>query len=172
MNKTKKMVFLSFLVSIALVIYVIEAQIPVLFPGIKLGLANIISLAALILIGWKEALLIMFLRTILGSIFGGSMSAFMFSIAGGLLSNIIMIVLYKSFKESMSLWTISICGAIFHNIGQLLVASFVVQDFRIYVYLPILLVSAVITGYFIGLCTKFLNAHLNKLSMFKDVISK
>lgn len=172
MNKTKKMVFLSFLVSIALVIYVLEAQIPVLFPGIKLGLANIISLAALILIGWKEALLIMFLRTILGSIFGGSMSAFMFSIAGGILSNIVMIILYKSFKESMSLWTISICGAIFHNVGQLLVASFVVQDFRIYVYLPILLVSAVITGYFVGLSTKFLNIHLNKLSLFKDIISK
>lgn len=170
MNKTKKMVFLSFLVSIALVIYIIEAQIPVLFPGIKLGLANIISLAALILLGWREALLIMLLRTILGSIFGGSMSAFMFSLAGGLLSNTVMIILYKSFKESISLWTISICGAIFHNIGQLLVASFVVQDFRVYIYLPILLISAVVTGYFIGLCTKFLNSHLNKLKMFKDII--
>jgi heptaprenyl diphosphate synthase len=172
MNKTKKMVFLSFLVSIALVIYIVEAQIPVLFPGIKLGLANIVSLATLLMLGWKEALLIMFLRTILGSIFGGSMSAFMFSIAGGLLSNIVMIILYKSFKDSMSLWTISICGAIFHNIGQLFVASFVVQDFRVYVYLPILLVSAVITGYFIGLCTKFLNSHLNRIGMFKDIIYK
>ena len=72
MNKTKRMVFLSFLVSIALVIYVIEAQIPVLFPGIKLGLANIVSLTALLLLGPKEALLIMLLRTILGSIFGGT----------------------------------------------------------------------------------------------------
>jgi len=172
MNKIKKMVFLSFLVSIALLIYIIEAQIPPFFPGIKLGLANIISLAALIMFGWKEALLIMFLRTILGSIFGGSMSAFMFSLAGGLLSNIIMIILYKSFKKSMSLWTISICGAIFHNIGQLFVASFVVQDFRVYIYLPILLISAVVTGYFIGLCTNFLSAHLNKIRMFRDISYK
>lgn len=172
MNKTKRMVFLSFLVSIALVIYIVEAQIPVLFPGIKLGLANIVSLAALIMLGWKDALLIMLLRTLLGSMFGGSMSAFMFSIAGGLLSNIAMIILYRYFKNSMSLWTISICGAIFHNIGQLLVASFVVQDLRIYIYLPVLLVSAVITGYFIGLCAKFLTAHLDKISMFKEIVNK
>lgn len=156
MNKTRKMVFLSFLTSMALVIYIIETQVPVLFPGIKLGLANTISLAALILIGWKEALLIMFLRTLLGSMFGGTMSTFMFSIAGGILSNIVMILLYKYFKNSLSLWTISICGAIFHNIGQLLVASIVIQDFRIYIYLPVLLISAIITGYFIGWCVKFL----------------
>lgn len=170
MNKTKRMVFLSFLVSIALVIYIIEAQIPVLFPGIKLGLANMISLAALILLGWKEALLIMLLRTTLGSIFGGTMPSFMFSLAGGFLSNIVMIILYKNFKNSMSLWTISICGAIFHNIGQLFVASIIVQNFKIYVYLPVLLVSAVITGYFIGLCTKFLTTHLKKISIFKEFL--
>lgn len=168
MNKTKRMVFLSFLVSIALVIYIIEAQIPVLFPGIKLGLANIISLTALLLLGWKEALLIMLLRTILGSIFGGTVASLMFSLAGGILSNVVMIILYKYFKNSMSLWTISICGAVFHNIGQLFIASIVVQDFRIYIYLPVLLVSAVLTGCFIGLCTKFLAAHINKIPMFKE----
>lgn len=166
------MVFLSFLVSIALVIYVVESQIPVLFPGIKLGLANIVSLAALILLGWKDALLIMLLRTLLGSMFGGSMSSFMFSIAGGLLSNIVMIILYRYFKNSLSLWTISICGAIFHNIGQLLVAAFVVQDLRIYVYLPVLLVSAIITGYFIGLCAKLLTAHLYKIPTLKGIVNK
>lgn len=172
MNKTKRMVFLSLLVSIALVIYIVESQIPVLFPGIKLGLANMVSLAALILLGWKDAILIMLLRTLLGSIFGGSMSAFMFSLAGGILSNVVMIILYKYFKNSMSLWTISICGAIFHNIGQLLVASFVVQDLRIYIYLPVLLVSAVITGYFIGLCVKFLTTHLDKIPILREITSK
>lgn len=169
MKSTRKMVFLSFLTAIALVIYIVEAQIPVLFPGIKLGLANIVSLATLILMGWKEALIVMFLRTLLGSMFGGSMSAFMFSIAGGILSNVVMIILYKYFKNSVSLWTISICGAVFHNIGQLFVASLVVKDFRIYIYLPILLISAVITGYFIGLCTKFFTKHINKIPMFKDI---
>jgi heptaprenyl diphosphate synthase len=110
----------------------------------------------------------MLLRTILGSIFGGTVPSLMFSLAGGILSNIVMIILYKYFRNSTSLWTISICGAVFHNIGQLFVASIVVQDFRIYVYLPVLLVSAVLTGYFIGICTKFLSAHLNKIPMFKE----
>lgn len=172
MNKTKRMIFLSILVSIALVIYIIEAQIPILFPGIKLGLANIISLAALILLGWKEALLIMLLRTILGSIFGGTVPSFMFSLAGGFLSNIAMIILYRNFKNSISLWTISICGAIFHNIGQLFVASIVIQNFSIYIYLPVLLVSAVVTGYFIGICTKLLTTHITKISIFKEFYKK
>ena len=169
MNKTKKMVVLSLMISIALVIYVIEAQIPVLFPGVKLGLANVVSLVALIIFGWKEALIIMFLRTLLGSMFGGSMSAFMFSIAGGLLSNLVMIFLYRYFKNAISLWSISIIGAIFHNIGQLLVASFVIQDLRIYVYLPVLLIAAVIAGYFIGLCTNFLMEHLNKIPILNEI---
>ncbi|MEY7999484.1 Gx transporter family protein [Clostridium sp. Mt-5] len=169
MSKVKKMVFLSFLVGIALVIYIIESQIPVLFPGIKLGLANTVSLATLILLGWKEALTVMFLRTLLGSMFGGTMSAFLFSIAGGILSNIVMIILYKYFRNSLSLSTISICGSIFHNIGQLLVASIIIQDFRIYVYLPVLLISAIITGYFIGWCTKFLINNLYKIPMFKNL---
>ena len=169
MNKTKKMVFLSLMTSIAIIIYIIEAQIPVLFPGIKLGLANTVSLSALILFGGKEALLIMLLRTILGSMFGGNMASLMFSLAGGILSNVVMIILYKYFKESISLWTISIVGAIFHNIGQLLIASFVINDLRIYVYLPVLLIAAIFTGYFIGLSTKFFTNHISKISMFSEL---
>ena len=167
MNKTKKMVLLSILVSIALVIYLIEDQIPILFPGIKLGLANSISLVALILLGWKEAFLIMVLRTLLGSMFGGSLSAFMFSIAGGILSNIVMVLLYKWFKNSLGIPTISVCGAVFHNIGQLLVASFVVQDLRIYIYLPLFLISAIVTGYFIGILSSILKVRLGKIITLK-----
>ncbi|MBU3182083.1 Gx transporter family protein [Clostridium psychrophilum] len=165
MTKTKRMVLLSMLVAIALVIYLIEAQIPVLFPGIKLGLANSISLLALILLGWREAFAIMILRTLLGSIFGGSMSAFMFSIAGGVLSNIVMALLYKYFKNSLSIPAISICGSIFHNVGQLLVAAFIINDLRIYVYLPVLLIAAIVTGYFIGILVGVLKSRLEKILM-------
>jgi len=163
MTKTKRMVLLSMLVAIALVIYLIEAQIPVLFPGIKLGLANSISLVALVLLGWREAFLIMILRTLLGSMFGGSMSAFMFSIVGGLLSNIVMILLYKYLKNYLGIPTISVCGAVFHNIGQLLVAAFIVNDLRIYVYLPVLLIAAIVTGYFIGVLASVLKNRLEKI---------
>ena len=172
MNKTKKMVMLSLMVSIALIIYIVESQVPLLFPGIKLGLANLVSLTALIIWGPREALLIMLLRTLLGSMFTGSMSAFLFSISGGLLSNLVMIFLYRYFKKSLSIWSISIIGAVFHNIGQLLVASFVIQDFRIYIYLPVLMVAAVVTGYFIGICTNFLTRYLNKINSLGDIINR
>ncbi|MBU3090944.1 Gx transporter family protein [Clostridium sp. CF011] len=167
MGKTKRMVLLSMLVAIALVIYLIEAQIPVLFPGIKLGLANSISLVALILLGWKEAFLIMILRTLLGSIFGGSMSAFMFSIAGGVLSNIVMVLLYKYLKNHLSIPSISVCGSVFHNVGQLLVAAFIINDLRIYVYLPVLLISAIVTGYFIGILSSILKSRLEEILPLK-----
>jgi heptaprenyl diphosphate synthase len=167
MKKTKKMIFLSILVTMALVIFLIEAQIPVLFPGMKLGLANSISLVALLFLGWKEALIIMFLRTMLGSMFGGGLSAFMFSIAGGLLSNIVMILLYKYFKNHLSIPIISVCGAVFHNIGQLMVYAFILNDLKIYVYLPYLLVAAIVTGYFIGILANILKNRLEKIAILK-----
>ncbi|GAA0721972.1 hypothetical protein GCM10008905_12980 [Clostridium malenominatum] len=97
------------------------------------------------------------------------MSSFLYSIAGGLLSNLIMIILYKSFKESLSIWTISVCGAVFHNIGQLLIASLIVQDFRVYLYLPVLMVSGVITGYFIGVTTNYLYNHMKKVPLINGL---
>lgn len=163
MTKTKKMVLLGMLVAMALVIFLIEAQIPVLFPGIKLGLANSISLVALILFGWKEAFLIMIIRTFLGSMFGGGLSAFMFSLAGGVLSNLVMALLYKYFKNALSIPIISVCGSIFHNIGQLLVMAFIINDLKIYLYLPVLLISAIITGYFIGILASALKNKLDKI---------
>lgn len=157
MNKVKKMLYLSMILGIALVVHVIEAQIPVIFPGIKLGLANAVSLFVLISFGGKEAITIMILRTILGSIFGGNAFSFFFSLLGGLFSNIVMIWLYGYFKDEITIPWLSIGGAIFHNIGQLLVAAVVVKDFKIYFYLPILMIAAVITGYFTGIIARELH---------------
>lgn len=172
MKNIRKLVFISLLVSIALIIYIIEAQLPALMPGvpgIKLGLANSISLFALLTLGGKEALLIMLLRTILGSFLGGTMSSFLYSISGGLFSNLIMILLYKKFKDNLSIWSISICGAVFHNIGQLLIASLVVNDFRVYLYLPVLMISGVITGYFIGVTTNYLYNHMKRVPLIRNL---
>lgn len=163
MRKTKKLVLLSMLVAMALVIFLIEAQIPVIGPGIKLGLANSISLLALILFGWKEAFLIMIIRTFLGSMFGGGLPAFMFSIAGGVLSNLVMVLLYKYFKNVLSIPIISVCGSIFHNIGQLLVMAFIMNSLNIILYLPVLLVAAIVTGYFIGILANALKKRLEKI---------
>ena len=90
-------------------------------------------------------------------------SAFIFSLAGGILSNIVMVLLYNYLRKYISIPTISVCGAVFHNIGQLLVAGFIINDLRIYVYLPVLLVAAIVTGYFIGILSSILKDRLEKI---------
>lgn len=156
MKSTRKMVLLSLLVSQALVLHIIERMLPVIpIQGVKLGLANIISLFTIIIFGFKEAMLVVFLRTILGSFFGGGISSFLYSFTGGIISTIAMALLYKYFKNVFSLIAISVVGAVCHNIGQILVASLVVSNANLFFYLPFLLISAVITGIFIGVTVQY-----------------
>jgi heptaprenyl diphosphate synthase len=129
--------------------------VPIPVPGVKLGLANVISLFTIIIFGWKESMLVVFLRTILGSFFGGGVSSFLYSFTGGILSTIMMALLYKYFKNVFSIIAISVVGAVFHNVGQILIASLVVSNVNLFYYLPVLLISAVITGIFIGLTVQY-----------------
>jgi len=151
------MVLLSILISQALVLHVIERAIPVPVPvpGVKLGLANIISLITIILFGYKEAIVVVTIRTLLGSLFGGGLSSFMYSLAGGLLSTSVMALMYLKYKNMFSIPTISTVGAVFHNIGQIGVASIVISNIHLFYYLPVLLVSGVITGIIIGFTVQF-----------------
>lgn len=153
MKNTRKMVLLSVLVSQALVLHVIERMIPVPIPipGVKLGLANVISLFTIVIFGWKEAMLVVFLRTTLGSFFGGGISSFLYSFTGGIISTIVMALMYKYFNKVFSIIAISVVGAVFHNIGQIFIASLVVSNANLFYWLPVLLISAVITGIFIGI---------------------
>jgi heptaprenyl diphosphate synthase len=123
MSKTNKMVLMGILVSQALILHLIERMIPVPVPvpGIKLGLANAISLMAIVFFGTKEALVVVALRTFLGSVFGGGVSAFIYSLIGGCVSALAMAIMYKRFRNLFSLPAISVVGAIFHNVGQILV---------------------------------------------------
>lgn len=157
MSKTNKMVLMGILVSQALILHLIERMIPVPVPvpGIKLGLANAISLMAIVFFGTKEALVVVALRTFLGSVFGGGVSAFIYSLIGGCVSALAMAIMYKRFRNLFSLPAISVVGAIFHNVGQILVASLIVQNMKLFYYLPVLLISAVITGLFIGFAVQY-----------------
>lgn len=162
MNSTKKFVVLGLLISQALVLHIIEGFLPIPFvaPGAKLGLANIVTLSAIILFGFKEALIVLVLRSVLGSLLAGTISSLLFSLAGGILSTMVMAALYR-YKNAFSIVAISIAGGVIHNMGQLFVAAVMVNNFGIYVYLPILLIAGVATGIFIGLVTKFLNKYIN-----------
>lgn len=158
MKNTRKLIFMALLLSISLVLHYIEGFIPVPIPapGVKLGLANIITMVTIVLFGFRETFVLVILRSFMGAVFGGVISSFFFSIAGGVLSAIIMYLLYHYYKDYFSLMGISIVGAIFHNIGQLLVASALVSNFGIFIYLPILMLSGIITGYFVGLTSKYI----------------
>ena len=152
---TKKLTSLSMLLTLSLIIFIVEAQLPPLapMPGIKLGLANIITLVTLVWYGRKEALTLLVLRIILGSIFAGHLMSLLYSMAGGLLCFLTMAAAIKPINK---IWVVSILGAISHNIGQIIAAVFMLSSWVILGYLPILTVSAVITGAFTGVVASFL----------------
>ena len=160
--KTKKLAFLALLTAIALTIFIIEAQIPPLVPiaGVKLGLANVITLFTLVTLGRKEAFTVLALRVILGSVFAGSVVSFMYSAAGGLVCFVFIAAAAYVLKRDM-VWFISVIGAIGHNIGQIAMAIFLTQTIQVVWYLPILMISAVITGIFTGLVTQQMLKHGN-----------
>lgn len=162
----KKLVLNSLLTAISLIIFMLEALIPPLapIPGIKLGLANIITLFAIYKIGNKDALLILIVRIFIACIFGGQIMTLFYSLAGGILCWLAMI-LAKSFFTVDKAWITSVFGAVFHNLGQIAVAIIVMQTKEIIYYFPFLLVSGMIAGAFTGTCCKFLMQHFDKLRL-------
>jgi heptaprenyl diphosphate synthase len=168
MKKTQKIVFIAILVAQALVLYIVESMLPVPFitPGAKLGLTNIITVVALYILSFKEVLAIVILRIVLSTLLGGAASSFFFSIAGGILSLLAMYFIKKLGQDKVSIIGVSVIGAVFHNVGQVIVAAFVVQNVMIISYLPVLLVAAVGTGFFVGLTGKYLLSHLRKVTFY------
>ncbi len=145
----------ALLTALALIIFIIESQIPpiVPIPGIKAGFANAVTLMAVYLIGKKDAFIILFLRIILGSVFAGNVSSLIFSLCGGLLSYIITCIFFSLLKEKI--WVVSVFGAVAHNTGQIIAAVFVMKSISVLWYMPYLLIAAIISGSFIGILTQF-----------------
>ena len=156
MGRTKRMVRDSFLISAALVVYVIEAQLPPLapVPGIKLGLANIFTVYAVFAVGAGDGLAVLLARVILGSVFTAQPSALIYSLSGGLAS-FGLTVLLRRFFDSHRIWICSALAAAVHNLFQLLAAVAVTGTPSLMVYLPVLTVSGIVTGIFTGLCAGF-----------------
>jgi heptaprenyl diphosphate synthase len=164
MTKTKKLVFMALLTAISLVIWVIEAQIPAIVPvpGIKLGLASIVTLVAMCLLGRREALAVLLVRVFLSCLFAGSFSAILFSLTGGILSWAVMSLTLGLFSQKQ-LWIVSVLGAIGHNAGQLLAAMAVTKTASLIWYGPALLCAAIITGVFTGVAAMYLQRALKKI---------
>lgn len=157
-------VLLSLLVSQAVVLGYIESLVPlpVSMPGVKLGLANIISLIGIVLLGIREAIVITILRSVINSLFLGGPMVFLFSLAGGITSVVLMYILYRTFRDVLSIWSISMAGAVAHNIAQLTVAVLIIQDVSVYYYMPVLLVSAAVTGGLTGAVSEVVISSLRR----------
>ena len=152
MKTTKQLAQCALLISLALVLSYMERFFPVQMliplPGIKLGLANIVTLVALQCLGSRSAFIILVLRCILGAVFGGGVTGLMFSLTGGVLSVLVMILAEKC--PGFSIYGVSILGAAAHNIGQICAAMVLMRTVYIAAYLPWLLAVSLVTGFATG----------------------
>lgn len=148
---TDKIALRGMLVATAMVLSWLEAQIPAFFavPGMKLGLTNLVVLIALYKLGNKDALFINFLRILLVGLTFGNLFSLAYSMAGGILSGIGMILLKKTGKFGVS--GVSIAGGVLHNVGQIVVAMIVLETSAVIYYLPVLWISGIAAGLVIGL---------------------
>lgn len=162
-NRTTKLTQLSLLTSVALILYIVESRLPapVPIPGVKLGLANIITVVAVYRFRPGEVTALVVVRLLLGSFFAGSMSALLFSGAGALLCLAGMVILGKILPINY-IPLCSVLGAVLHNIGQIVVAIGVMKDVKVVAYLPILLVTGCIAGLFTGLCARAVERRIPK----------
>ena len=146
----RKTAYLGMFLALALICSYIESLIPFHFgvPGIKLGLANVIVVVMLYGMGAREALLLSILRILLAGFLFGNPFSIIYSLSGGILIYFVMLLL--KITQKFHVISVSTAGGIFHNLGQLLVASAVVENYNLFYYAPVLLVSGFITGFLIG----------------------
>lgn len=148
MRKTRSIARSAILIALALALSYTERFIPlqllIPLPGVKLGLANIVTLIALYLLGWKNAFVILLSRCALGALFGGGITGLMLSLAGGILSMSVMALCKK--MPLFSVYGVSILGAAAHNVGQIMAAMVLMDSIYVFGYLPYLLVVALFTG--------------------------
>ncbi|MEE7582039.1 MAG: Gx transporter family protein [Oscillospiraceae bacterium] len=160
---TKDITRLSLFIAIALTIFVLENQIPIPIAGVKLGLANIVTLYLIHQYSVKEALFVLIVRIFLGSIFAGQMISFAYSLVGGLLSLGVM-WLSNKLQKGDNIWFTSVLGGIFHNIGQIIVAIILLGSINVIYYLSILGVCGIITGLFNGLIVQIFIKSINNIN--------
>lgn len=159
--KVRKLTELAVLTAVSLIIFVIELQIPNPFPipGIKPGLANIVTVYAVYHYRPHEVAAVVAVRLILGAVFSGNFMALLYSASGALLCLAGMLPLRRVIDEK-HLWITSVFGAILHNTGQMAAALIVTRTVQLLLYYPFLIVSGCLAGAFTGLCAQFVTARL------------
>lgn len=158
-NKTRKLIILSVLLAAGVSLNIVEPPfLNFIAPGIKIGIANIITLFSLFYFGPIDSLIISLLRPITVSLIKGNLLTleFILSFSGSITSTIFMILFFKLLKNKISIIGVSIIGGMTHNIAQFLVVYFITNNIYLFFYLPLLIFFGGLAGFAIGLITKFL----------------
>ena len=145
--KNKRIAYLGMLIGLAFIFSYIETLIPFTFA--VPGLANIVVIVGLYLLGEKDAFLLSMVRIVLVGFTFGNLSTMLYSLGGGVLSYLVMLIAKKMGVFSMK--GVSILGGVFHNVGQIIVAMLVLETTQLIYYLPTLLIAGTVTGFFVGL---------------------
>lgn len=155
--KIRKLTTMALLAAVALIIFIVEAQIPpiVPIPGIKLGLSNIITVYAVWVLGAKEAVAILLVRIFLGAVFAGNFSTIFYSLGGGGAAILTTIGLKFVLRENQ-LWVAGCIGAIAHSVGQMIVAVWISETPSLVIYLPVMILCSIVTGLFTGLLSQIM----------------
>ena len=147
----QKITLIGIFTAFSLIIFMVEAQFPVMpIGGMKLGLANIVTMAAMLFVGRKEAGLSLLLRIVLAAGLYGTVVSFAFSLTGGILAYFAMCIAVSRVGENQ-LWVTSVFGGFFHNIGQLCAAAVISGTWAVFSLLPYLIISGILTGTLNGL---------------------
>ena len=158
-----KVAHIGLLLAFSLILSYIEVLIPFQtgIPGLKLGFANLAVLLCLYLIGYREAMLLTLVKAIFTGFLFGNLSVIIYSLSGAFFSCIAMILMKKS--NYFHLPVVSAIGGVMHNAGQLLIAFLMIQTYGIVYYIPVLLVSGLLTGILIGSVASLLLPYLKKI---------
>lgn len=146
----KQAVHFGVFTALALLFSYIETLIPfhVGIPGVKLGLANLIVVIALYKTNARQAFLLSVTRIVLSGFLFGNLFSIVYSLAGGLLSLLVMVLVKRNGK--CSVMGVSVSGGVFHNVGQLLMAMLVTESLNLFYYVPVLMISGLVTGILMG----------------------
>ena len=161
--RVRKLTELAVLTAVALIIFVVELQIPNPFPipGIKLGLSNIVTVYAVYHYRAHEVAAMVAVRLLLGAVFSGNFTALIYSAAVAYLCLLGMLLLRRWIDEK-HLWMASVFGAVLHNTGQMAAALLILQTPQIIAYYPFLLLSGCLAGAFTGLCAQVVTNRLSR----------
>ena len=165
-RKAQKIALSGLLTSLMLVFGFIERQfpLPVPVPGIKLGLANSVLLYALYMLGIRQSIVLMLLKALMSWLIYMNLSAMLYSFAGGVLSLTAMILISR--MKGVSVIGVSALGAVFFNVGQILMAAWILGTPQLIVtYLPVLMVSGVLTGILTGVIARLVMKHLHAMKV-------